>query len=113
MQYYPQHFFGFAVDGSVAEKLQLNEAYDTYEMSYDEEGFFSGFEDKFGIEPYKFADTTYERGGYVQGLSGFEYDKTYVCFDPTQAGGSKWPQMLEALEELDIVVEEGRWSELG
>jgi hypothetical protein len=113
MQYYPQHFFGFAVNGDVAEKLQLDEAFDTYEMSYDEEGFFNGFEEKFGIEPYKFADTTYERGGYVQGLSGFEYDKTYVCFDPTQAGGSKWPQMLATLEKLDIVVEEGRWSELG
>ena len=113
MQYYPQHYYGFAVDGEVAEKLQLNEAYDTYEMSYDEEGFFEGFEKKFGIEPYKFADTTYERGGYVQGLSGFDYDKTYLCFAPSQTGGDKWAQMLETLEELDITIEEGRWSELG
>ena len=113
MQYYPQHYFGFAVDGAVAEKLQLNEAFDTYEMSYDEEGFFDGFEKKFGIEPYKFADTTYERGGYVQGLSGFEWDKTYICFDPTQTGDDKWTSMLETLQALDIVVEEGYWSELG
>ena len=35
MQYYPQHYYGFAVDGDVAEKLQLTEAYDEYEMSYD------------------------------------------------------------------------------
>tara|TARA_Y100000593_G_scaffold93760_1_gene189921 strand:- start:30 stop:371 length:342 start_codon:yes stop_codon:yes gene_type:complete len=113
MQYYPQHYYGFAVDGDVAEKLQLNEAYDTYEMSYDEEGFFEGFEKKFGIEPYKFADTTYERGGYVQGLSGFDYDKTYLCFAPSQARGDKWAQMLETLEDLDITIEEGHWSELG
>jgi hypothetical protein len=113
MQYYPQHYFGFAVNGTVAEKLQLNEAYDTYEMSYDEEGFFDGFEKKFGIEPYKFADTTYEKGGYVQGLSGFDWDKTYICFDPTQVGGQKWIQMMETLDALDIAVEEGRWSELG
>ena len=41
MQYYPQHYFGFAVNGTVAEKLQLNEAFDTYEMSYDEEAMLS------------------------------------------------------------------------
>jgi len=113
MQYYPQHYFGFAVDNNVAERLQLNEAFDTYEMSYDENAFFEGFEKKFGIEPFKFADTTYERGGYVQGLSGFGWDKTYICFDPTQTGDKKWDQLLAALHEMDIDVEEGRWSELG
>tara|TARA_R110000824_G_scaffold142003_7_gene308905 strand:- start:10 stop:351 length:342 start_codon:yes stop_codon:yes gene_type:complete len=113
MHYYPQHYFGFAVDGKVAEKLQLNEAYDTYEMSYDEEPFFDGFEAKFGVEPYKFADTTYQRGGYVQGLTGFEWDKTYICFMPTQAGDDRWEQMLEVLSTFNISVEEGYWSELG
>lgn len=113
MQFYPQHYYGFVVDGETAEKLQLNEAYDTYEMSYDEGPFFEGFQDKFGIEPYKFADTTYERGGYVQGLSGFDWDKTYVCFDPSQAAGEKWDTMLSTLSEVGIDVEEGHWSELG
>ena len=113
MQFYPQHYFGFAVDNAVALKLQLTEAFDTYEMSYDEEDFFSAFEERFGIEPYKFADTTYERGGYVQGLNGFEWDKTYICFDPSQAGDDKWDKMLSALSELEIDVEEGHWSELG
>ena len=113
MQYYPQHYFGFAVDGTVAERLQLNEAYDAYEMSYDEDDFFDGFEERFGIEPYKFADTTSERGGYVQGLSGFDWDKTYICFDPTQVGDDKWDKMLKTLQGLDIFVEEGRWSQLG
>jgi hypothetical protein len=112
MQYHPQHYFGFAVDNKIAEKLHLNEAFDIYEMSYDEDDFFDGFQKKFGIEPYKFADTTYERGGYVQGLSGFEWDKTYLCFDPSQIGGSKWKKMLNYLENAGIALEEGRWSEL-
>ena len=112
MHYYPQHYFGFAVDNKVAEKLQLNEAFDTYEMSYDEDDFFDGFQEKFGIEPYKFADTTFERGGYVQGLSGFDWDKTYLCFAPSQAAGAKWQKMTQSLEEAGIIVEEGRWSEL-
>ena len=87
--------------------------YDKYEMSYDEEEFFYGFEERYGIEPYKFADTTYERGGYVQGLSGFDWDKTYVCFDPAQAGDGRWKKMLNSLAELGIDIEEGTWSELG
>ena len=113
MQYYPQHYYGFAVDGDIAERLQLNEAYDRYEMTYEENDFFDGFEEKFGIEPYKFADTTYERGGYVQGLSGFDWDKTYICFAPTQTGDDKWRLMIDSLLELGIDIEEGTWSELG
>ena len=113
MQYYPQHYYGFEINDTVAEQLQLTEAYDTYEMSYDEESFFEGFVNKFGIEPYKFADTTFERGGYVQGLTGFEWDKTYLCFATTQVGDDRWEKMIEALSELDIDIEEGQWSELG
>jgi hypothetical protein len=112
MQYYPQHFFGFSIDGQTAAKLQLTEAFDTYEMSYEEDGFFEGFEEKFGIDPYQFADTTYERGGYVQGLTGFDWDRTYVCFHPTTTGGEKWKKMVAALQELSIDIEEGRWSQL-
>ena len=112
MHYHPQHFFGFVVDCETAEKLQLTEAFDMYEMSYEENDFFDQFVEKFGIEPYKFADTTYECGGYVQGLTGFEWDKTYICFAPTQTGDDKWKKMLSALEELDVTIEEGRWSEL-
>jgi hypothetical protein len=113
MQFYPQHYYGFAVNGAVAEKLQLTEAFDNYEMSYDEADFFGGFEDKFGIEPYMMADTMYERGGYVQGLTGFEWDSKYVCFDPTQVGSQKWNRMLAILEEADIHMKEGHWSQLG
>ena len=112
MHYYPQHYFGFAVNGEIAEKLQLNEAYDVYEMSYDEDDFFDGFEERYGVEPYKFTDTTYQRGGYVQGLIGFDWDKTYVCFSPSQAAGTKWNKMISSLEEIGISVEEGKWSEL-
>jgi len=113
MQYYPQHYYGFEVNDTVADQLQLAEAFDTYEMSYDEESFFEGFEKKFGIEPYKFADTTFERGGYVQGLTGFEWDKTYLCFATTQAGDDRWEKMLETLNDVGIDIEEGHWSELG
>jgi len=113
LQYYPQHYYGFVVDNDVARRLELAEAYDVYEMSYDEEHFFEGFQEKYGVEPYKFADTTYERGGYVQGLNGFEWDKTYICFAPSQAGDDRWNKMLFALEEAGILMQEGKWSELG
>jgi len=113
MHHSPQHYLGFILDSTVAAKLQLTEAFDAYEVSYDEDGFFEGFENKYGIEPYKFTDTTYERGGYVQGLQGFKWDNTYVCFHPASAGDDKWNTMVSELEELGIPIEEGRWSQLG
>ena len=113
MHFFPQHFLGFAVDEEVAEQLDLIEAYNTYEMSYDEDDFFDQFESKFGITPYQFTDTTYERGGYVQGLQGFEWDNTYVCFHPATAGDEKWKNMVTKLEQLGIPIYEGRWSQLG
>tara|TARA_Y100000593_G_scaffold63576_1_gene117499 strand:+ start:1889 stop:2230 length:342 start_codon:yes stop_codon:yes gene_type:complete len=113
MQYYPQHYYGFIVDNSVAELLDLSEAYDAYEMAYDEEQFFDQFENKFGVSPYQFTDTTYERGGYVQGLQGFDWDSTYVCFHPATAGDEKWNNMISKLQKLGIPMEEGRWSQLG
>ena len=55
MQYYPQHYFGFAVDSTIAEKLQLTEAFDSYEMTYDEDGFFVSYHDMIWIEkPVKY-----------------------------------------------------------
>ena len=113
MQYYPQHYYGFVVNNTVAQQLTLNEAYDTYEMSYDEEQFFDEFYERYGIEPYKFTDTTYERGGYVQGLQGFEWDSVYLCFHPASTGDEKWNNMVSDLENLGISMQEGRWSQLG
>ena len=104
---------GFIVDNEVAGHLQLTEAFDTYEMSYDEDSFFDKFEESFGIAPYKFADTTYERGGYVQGLEGFEWDTTYICFHPASVGDAKWENMISKLDTMGISMEEGRWSQLG
>ena len=54
MHYYPQHFLGFVVNEEVAEQLELTEAFNIYEMSYDEDEFFDQFEDRFGIPPYQF-----------------------------------------------------------
>tara|TARA_R110002074_G_scaffold14595_6_gene50238 strand:- start:13 stop:354 length:342 start_codon:yes stop_codon:yes gene_type:complete len=113
MQFYPQHFMGFIVNNETAGNLQLTEAFDSYEMSYDEDSFFDKFEESYGVAPYKFADTTYERGGYVQGLEGFEWDTTYICFHPTSVGDAKWENMISKLENLGIFMQEGRWSQLG
>jgi hypothetical protein len=113
MQFYPQHFIGFAVNEEVAEQLQLTEAFNSYEMSYEEDDFFDQFESKFGVVPYKFTDTTYEKGGYVQGLQGFDWDSVYVCFHPATAGDKKWDNMASQLEKLGIPLNEGRWSQLG
>jgi hypothetical protein len=113
MQFQPQHFMGFIVNTETAGQLQLTEAFDEYEMSYEEDSFFDKFEETFGVTPYKFTDTTYERGGYVQGLRGFEWDSTYVCFHPASVGDMKWENMISKLENLGIFMQEGHWSQLG
>ena len=113
MHFYPQRFLGFVVDEEVAQQLDLLSAFNSYEMSYEEDDFFDQFEDKFGIIPYQFTDTTYEKGGYVQGLQGFDWDNTYVCFHPATAGDERWNNMVSQLEKLGIPVQEGSWSQLG
>lgn len=113
MQFYPQHYFGFAIDDGIAQKLNLAEAYNNYETNFDENDFFDGFEDSFGVEPYNLADTTYSRGGYIQSLTGFEWDQIYVCFHPATVGDERWSTMVSKLEDLGVTVTEGRWSQLG
>ena len=113
MQFYPQHFLGFEVNEEVAEQLQLESAFNSYEMSYDEDEFFDQFEDRYGVSPYQFTDTTYQKGGYVQSLQGFEWDSVYVCFHPASAGDDKWDNMVSKLKKLGIPMQEGKWSQLG
>ncbi len=111
MQYYPQHYFGFAVDGTVAERLQLNEAFDNYEMSYEEEDFFDGFEEKYGVLPESVRLFDYDESEAIRDLCGFEWDRPYVLFEDYQEGTPDWEKLSEILEEEDVSIDYGNWSE--
>lgn len=115
MQFYPQHYFGFQLDDEVAAELGLLEEYEDAQANWrHEDMFFEAFEEKFGVYPEKFQDTTYRRGGEIQGLEGFEWDTTYLCFDPDSRDSNAWTEMENRLQtETTITLQEGRWSELG
>tara|TARA_R100000458_G_C8153535_1_gene160325 strand:+ start:320 stop:661 length:342 start_codon:yes stop_codon:yes gene_type:complete len=113
MNLYPQHYLGFEVDSSVAERLELIEAFDIYELSHDEEQFFDKFEEKYGVYPYTFTDTTVGPGSYIQSLRGFKQNSTYICFHPATAGDDRWENMILLLQKADVCIQEGKWSELG
>lgn len=112
MNLYSQHYFGFEVNSDIAERLELSEAFDIYELSHDEEGFFDKFEEKYGVYPYTLTDTTVGPGSFIQSLKGFNQDSTYVCFHPATAGDGRWKNMISLLEQVDVHIEEGRWSEM-
>jgi len=114
MQYYPQNKTGFMISEEIAEELGLLELYEHWTSEWDYEPFCMEFEEKFGIHPYNIKHFEYSRGGEVQGLSGFEYDCTYVLFENYDKEDEKWGSMVQKLQnEHGVFFEGGTWSELG
>jgi hypothetical protein len=104
MQYYPTEKTGFELNAENAALLQLTEAFD--EGSFE---FIEAFCEKFSCDEPSLVDTTYERGGYVQGLSGWDEGKEYIGFDP----GFVSESVEEALEDVGIMLEHAEYSQLG
>jgi len=113
MQHYPMSAVGFAIDEEVAKQLGLSHEYEVWDSEWDYDSFCMEFDYLYGVYPDKIQRFEYSRGGEVQGLSGFEYDCTYVIFDESRVGTEEWLSMLHKLEEHQVFIEEGSWSELG
>ena len=108
MEYTPESAYGTEVSDDLIAKLGLSA--DLYKLATegDPNPFFDEFEKKYGIYPDRVVFFEYERGGYFQGLSGFEYNKWYLLFDDDEeekVNNCKFPIELEFYS--------GRWSELG
>ena len=114
MQFYPQSKTGFAISESVAEALGLADEYVMWQKGYDHVEFCNAFGERFGVQPDNITHFQYTRGGYVQGLSGFDWDQTYVLFDDYNKGNDNWEPMKEKIEgDFGFTFENGTWSELG
>ena len=114
MQFYPQSKTGFAISESVAEELGLATEYEAWQDDYDYDEFCNAFGEKFGVAPDRITHFEYERGGYVQGLSGFDWNQTYVLFDDYNKNSDNWRPMKEKAEgDFGLIFEHGVWSELG
>ena len=114
MQFYPQSKTGFAISESVAEALGLADEYVMWQKGYDHIEFCNAFEERFGVQPDNITHFEYTRGGYVQGLSVFDWDQTYVLFGDYNKGNDNWEPMKEKIEgDFGFIFENGTWSELG
>ena len=115
MQFYPQSSAGFVIDHELAEVFGLEDEFLVWESDWDDCDFIEEFEAKYGLLPDSLKWFEYEHGGYIQGLEGFEYDAAYVLFDETleEQDPEKWQQLVELLEEHDVSMDTGTWSEMG
>ena len=115
MQFYPQNRKGFIINEDVAEQLGVLEEYLIWENDYDEEILLERFEELHNVLPDRLRSFEWRRGGEVQGLQGFEYDVPYLVFNDDVAEDYKedWENLSALLEENDVEVVDGFWSELG
>lgn len=115
MEYYPQSKKGFVINEEVAEQLGVLEEYLIWENDYDEEILLERFEELHNVLPDRLRSFEWRKGGYVQGLQGFEYDVPYLvfCDDVAEDYKEDWEKLSALLEENDIEVVDGFWSELG
>jgi len=114
MEYHSVEKKGFLIDTDLAAELGLLDEYLIWEEEYDSDAFRQAFETKFGVLPMDLKYFEYMHEGYIQKLSGFDWDATYVIFDDPDSHLADWEKMVRELEQhLDVFVEEGKWSELG
>ena len=81
MQFYPQRKKGFIFNEDVAEELGVLNEYQMYQEDYDYDPLIEAFNQKFGLEPEYPKHFKWEKGGYVHGLQGFDWDTEYLLFD--------------------------------
>jgi hypothetical protein len=112
MRYYPKSAVGFEINNTVAETLGLLEQWEEWDGEQYDSEFGYEFEEKYGITPQRVVKFYERKGGEISGLSGFTDGSTYVLFDEDESGEA-WEKLVETLEENDIELEEGSWSQLG
>ena len=112
MRYYPKRAVGFEINMTVAETLGLLEQWAEWDGEQFDSEFGYEFEEKHGVKPVRVITFTDSRGGEISGLTGFANGSTYVLFDENERGMA-WEKLIELLEENDIELEDGSWSQLG
>ena len=115
MQFYPKTMRGLVFNEDVAEQLGLLEEYQLYQEDYDYDPLNEAFNEKYGVEPEYPKHFEWRKGGYVQGLQGFDWDTEYLLFEEwvIEQCPEEWEKFIATMEEMDIDVIEGSWAELG
>ena len=111
MQFRPVRKKGFIFNEDVAEDLGILNEYKMWEEDYDYTPLVEVFNEKFGVEPEY--PKRFDRD-YVHSLQGFDWNVTYLLFDSyiEKAYPDEWDKFTNSLEDMDIDLIEGSWSEL-
>lgn len=117
MHFSPRSAYGFKIDEDTAENLGLRDEFAKWKKDGDESAFADAFRSKFkppeGYYDIYIREFQYERGGEVQGLSGFDWNQTYVTFDDIRPTAKGWrPFSKKMSSKYDIYFEEGEWTQL-
>jgi hypothetical protein len=112
MRYYPKSAVGFEINMTVAETLGLLEQWEEWDGEQFDSEFGYEFEEKYGVTPSRVITFEDSRGGEISGLTGFTNGSTYVLFDEDESGEA-WDKLVEIIEQSDITLEDGSWSQLG
>ena len=107
MEYVPFSGFGFEFPDELVPKFELSEKNWKMLEIGDPDPTFDEFEEKFGVRPTYIIEFEYERGGYYQGLTGFEYNKTYLIFDDDDEDALK-----KCKFPVEVDISHGKWSQL-
>ena len=91
----------------------LMEALDEWSGDSYDDVVFDAIYEEFGIEPMRMGNLPDERGGEVSGVTGFDTDTEYLFFDQREQDDDSWQAFLDTLEEHNIPLVEGSWSQLG
>lgn len=116
MQYWPQKAIGFQIDEDIAKELDVEAAFAEWEKEYMEGAFIKAMKEKFKMPDFDLRIQFFsgERGGEINALEGFEYDKTYVYF-PGMSGKEKgWKPFVNRLTKKceNVNVESATWTQL-
>lgn len=65
------------------------------------------------VVPMRIGELSDERGGEISGVTGFEQGIEYLIFDLREQDAASWKQFKAHLDEHEIPLVEGSWSQLG
>jgi hypothetical protein len=136
MEYYPVHKIGFEftdenmnyfLDWYDPEEYEEGEEPQTARMEWESKfgdfscnKAYSEFEMKFMDfiwdylgEDCEIRSYEWRKGGYIQGLSGFQYDATYLTFEAPEDGDKRLELCRKLEERFGLPMVEATYSELG
>ena len=102
---------GIEMNDDVAASFDLSKEWENWDGEQYESTFCDIFENKHGIRPTWIMEFHSSRGAEISGLRGFNDCATYLLFQSDEER-DLLDSLSEILDENDIEIERGSWSQL-